>query len=83
MWYSDWGWGSALVMSVAMLAFWALLAWLMIGVLRGRGAEDERAQDPEQILQERFARGEIDEHEFLQRLETLRSGRQRDTIGVK
>lgn len=30
---------------------------------------------PEQILAERFARGEIDEDEFWQRLTTLRAGR--------
>jgi putative membrane protein len=30
---------------------------------------------PEQILAERFARGEIDEDEFWQRMTTLRAGR--------
>ena len=31
---------------------------------------------PEQILAERFARGEIDEDEFWRRMATLRAGRQ-------
>jgi len=34
---------------------------------------------PEQILAERYARGEIDEDEFWRRMTTLRSGRQGDT----
>jgi putative membrane protein len=33
---------------------------------------------PEQILAERFARGEIDENEFWQRMTTLRAGRPDD-----
>jgi putative membrane protein len=33
---------------------------------------------PEQILAERFARGEIDEDEFWQRITTLRAGRPDD-----
>jgi putative membrane protein len=33
---------------------------------------------PEQILAERYARGEIDEDEFWRRMTTLRSGRQGD-----
>jgi putative membrane protein len=35
---------------------------------------DEYVADPEQVLAERFARGEIEEAEYARRLSTLRMG---------
>jgi putative membrane protein len=70
MWYwrSGWDW---LWMTAMMLGFWALVAWLVVTLVRG-GADPARSTSaPERILAERFARGEIDQDEYQQRLEAL------------
>jgi putative membrane protein len=59
-------------MCVAMLAFWALLAWVILTLVRqsnrgGRGDTDAQA-----LLEERFARGEIDEDEYHRRRDLIR-----------
>lgn len=72
-WGGDWSWGAWLLMVAMMLGFWALVIWAVTSFVRGgraglpRGAED--------VLAERFARGEIDEDEFQRRREVLRAGR--------
>lgn len=71
-----WGW---IVMGIVMLLFWggvvALVVVLVRGV-RGRpggyGAPWPGNDDPERILAQRFARGEIDETEFNARRDALR-----------
>lgn len=71
---SGWGW---LFMSVFMLAFWGLVVWAIVRAVgdggRWRGPREREPGDPERILAERFARGEIDEAEYRDRLATLRS----------
>jgi putative membrane protein len=78
-WYHDGaGWGGWLLMTLAMVAFWALVAFAVVAVLRGSRdstppARDHR--DPLQILDERFARGEVDEAEYHARSDVLRASR--------
>ena len=73
MWWSDgWSWAGWTVMTLTMLGFWALIIWGVMALVRGSTG---RARDAEGILDERFARGEIDEDEFLQRRELLRGRR--------
>ena len=76
--WSWWGW---LAMSVGMIAFWGLVIWAIVAIFRGfdrtwrrpdRPVRPDRP-DPERILAERFAAGEIDEDEYQQRLTTLRA----------
>jgi putative membrane protein len=55
---------------VAVVAVIALVYSIVSGPSGGHGPVT-----PEQILAERFARGEIDEDEFWQRMTTLRAGR--------
>lgn len=77
----DWGWGGWLLMSLTMLAFLALVAWGVFLVWRSTThphRADERQgptgrPSPQEILAERFARGEIDAEEYRQRLEALGS----------
>ncbi|MFF4585395.1 SHOCT domain-containing protein [Streptomyces sp. NPDC001388] len=84
LWYGHdpggWGW---FTMSVGMVLFWAAL--IACGVLlfralsrpAGPGATTGAAPPrttPEQLLAERFARGEIDEDEYRRRLTVLRAG---------
>jgi putative membrane protein len=85
-WYGDGhpgGWGYA-VMIIGMVLFWAVI--IGVGVLIARTVAGSHAahrpgpaaspsaprQSPEQILAERYARGEIDEHEYDTRLAVLR-----------
>jgi putative membrane protein len=78
MWWPDqggWGWGGWLAMTLTMLAFWGLVAWVVLNVVRQPGGRREPGPDAEEILAQRFARGEIDEDEFRQRREALRAHR--------
>ncbi|WP_332013559.1 SHOCT domain-containing protein [Nocardia cyriacigeorgica] len=81
MYWSDHGmtgWGYALMIVVMVLA-WALVAVAIIAALRVIASTSQRPPRsspdlPEQLLAERFARGEIDDEEFRRRLTALRSG---------
>ena len=75
-WYGDGvnGWGAAL-MIVSMVLFWGLLIFGVVNLVRYSSAEERPAARPlttEQMLADRFARGEIDEPEYRGRLEVLR-----------
>ncbi len=81
-WYGDHmsGWGYALGI-IGMVLFWALLITAVVALIRylggGRGHEPPPPPPPphataEQMLAERFARGEIDADEYRRRLDTLR-----------
>jgi putative membrane protein len=72
------GWGYALV-TVSMILFWGAVIFGIVMLVRyiGRSgqppAEPRLPQSPERLLAERFARGEINEDEYHQRLTTLRA----------
>lgn len=73
-----WGWGWALLWIVFLLLLFGSLAAVLIATLRRpgetrSGGADRRVGGPEQILAERFARGEIDEEEYVRRREVLRT----------
>lgn len=62
--------------------FWLLVlvvaVWLTAMTLRGRGGDTSggtAAQSAEEVLRERFARGEISEEEFEEKLRALRESR--------
>ena len=70
------GWGYAL-MTVSMVLFWGLVAVAVIAMVRYFGRQNGSVTarpTPEQVLAERFARGEIDEVEYRERLDVLRGG---------
>ena len=58
-----------------MVVFWVAVIWLavsFIGGLAGRpSGEPDRSERPEEILAQRYARGEIDEDEYRRRLDIL------------
>lgn len=71
------GWGGWLFMVLAMLAFWALVVWAVVLIFRGTKPEPDHSplgRDPLEILDERFARGEIERDEYQARQEVLRTG---------
>ena len=77
---SGWGYG---FMGVGMALFWGLLIFGIVVLLRytGGGRGQPPAPDSaERILAERFARGEIDEQEYRQRLDVLRGAAPADTV---
>lgn len=65
----DWSWTAWMAMSISMVLFWGLIVWAMFSLLRN-GTSQERT--PLQILDERFAHGDIDEEEYRRRREALR-----------
>lgn len=69
------GWGGWLLMSLIMVAFWALVIFGIVALFRGTrdpGTRDRRMErGPQQILDERFARGEIDAEEYRARRSVL------------
>jgi len=80
-WYGNGmsGWGYVL-MSISMVLFWALVIAGVIALVRYLGRSPRHTHDlgtarpaPEQVLAERFARGDLDDEEYRRRLETLRA----------
>lgn len=77
------GWGGWVVMTVMMLVFWGLFVFGGIALWQatrrdaakspGRPSGDEHG-DALRLLDERFARGEVDADDYQQRRELLRSG---------
>ncbi|WBP91454.1 SHOCT domain-containing protein [Kitasatospora cathayae] len=90
MWYGGSGWGGWLVMGVFMVLFWAVLIAGVIALVhyltsahRDRqpgpppppGEPGRSSRQAEDVLAERFARGEIDDDEYKRRLALLREHR--------
>lgn len=71
-----WGWFGAVMMIVTIVLFWGGLGTVVYLVFRGLGHRTSHAatQDrtADQILDERFARGEIDADELTARRAALR-----------
>lgn len=81
-WNGDSGWadsaGGYVVMVLGMLVFWGLIIAAVALVLRQPNRHDRAPggmvpahRTAQQVVAERFARGEIDETEFASRLATL------------
>lgn len=86
-WNDDWGAGHWLVMGIGMLLVWALLIAAIVVLVRSAsgGPPSRRLPEPQErpvaqqrtardILDQRYARGEIDDEEYRNRRETLASG---------
>jgi putative membrane protein len=68
-WHSGWAW---FWMGVLMLVFWGLVTWVVVTLVRRadrpRGGSDRDAQE---ILDERYAKGEIEDDEYQRRSELI------------
>lgn len=72
------GWWGYAGMGIAMLAFWGLLITAVILLVRSDVADRHPVPPathdaPEHVLADRFARGEIDEKEYRERVAVLRA----------
>ena len=80
MWHDGWGgWGIGgfLLMIVMMGIFWgAIVVTIVWGIrqFRPRQPTDGASMSAMRVLEERFARGEIDADEFQRRRDILRGG---------
>ena len=85
MWWNDgtgyaMGWGGAVLMTLVMIAFWGLVVAGIWALFR-TGAADRNAAPPSgergvrarEILDERFANGDIDADEYRARRDELRT----------
>ena len=77
--YGGIGWAGWVAMTLAMVAFWALVVFAVVAIFRGtrdtwplnRGTR----RDALEILDERYSRGEIDPEEYQARKAVLTGGR--------
>lgn len=71
------GWGGHWLGGLLMLAFWILIILGVVFLVRavasrgGSGGAGERRETPLEILERRYAKGEIDKTEFEERKRTL------------
>ncbi len=82
MWWNEgtglggWGW---VVMTLTMLVLWGLFVVGVVALVRAVAvdgpARTGRQLDPSKILDERFARGELDVEEYRARKDVLRGRR--------
>ena len=72
------GWGYGLT-ALIMILFWAAVIYAIVALVRyarpngAQSGEPVQPPTPERLLAERFARGEIDQDEYHQRLTSLRA----------
>jgi putative membrane protein len=74
----DWGWGHMLFGSLMMVLFWGGIILVIVLAVRWLGGKSSHGAAPPasrkgalDILEERFARGEIDKEEFEERKRLL------------
>jgi putative membrane protein len=70
----SWAWWWMLPMMVFMTMLIAAVVWAFITATRSGRTSFPRDHTAEDVLHERFARGEIEADEYRERLETLRHG---------
>lgn len=79
MWHMNWGWGHMIFGTLAMLAFWGGLIVFIVFLVRWLGGGSTFRHEPPtqrrtaiEILQERFAKGEIDKQEYEEKKRLLK-----------
>jgi putative membrane protein len=69
-WGNGWG-GVEVLFGLAWLAFWVVVVFLLVSAVR-RGGARPQGSSALRVLEERYARGEIDRDEFFERRRVLR-----------
>lgn len=81
MWGHSWGWAGWVFFCVVAVVFWAAVITALIFAIRYAGGSHDAAGGPppqalpEDVLAQRFARGEIDEDEYRRRVTVLHEHR--------
>ena len=74
----NFGWGWWMVMSIGMVAFWALVIYGIAQLIRGGQSSRRQGEAPagsaKEILKRRLAQGEISIEEYRQLVDTLEDG---------
>lgn len=76
-WHPAWGWGHMFFGGFMMIVFWGAIVVLVVLLVRwlahtdASGSTTSRRPTPLEILQERYARGEIEKQEFEERKRDL------------
>ena len=73
-WMMGWGWGMMLLFALFWIAVIALLGWLLYRFMKSRGGPSGLPASSASILEDRYARGEIDRATYLQMRADLESG---------
>jgi putative membrane protein len=69
------GWLGWTLMSVGMIAFWGLIAWAIVALIRGaRPSGTDAMTPPDEVLAGRLARGEISTDEYVRARHLLDDG---------
>ena len=63
---NGWGWGMWLFGLVFMIAILGLVVWALLSAIRGPGSRSNR-RGALDLLDERYARGEMEREEYLER----------------
>lgn len=76
MWDNSWGAGQWVAMSLMMVAFWSIVVVAVIVLVRSLRSDPRTpaapsGPDARRILDERFARGEMDAEDYAQRRDLL------------
>jgi putative membrane protein len=77
---AGWGWGWWLLMSIGMIAFWALIIFAIVWLVRGRPTDQREPappqppEQPEEIVKRRLAQGEISLEEYERLQAAMREG---------
>ena len=73
--HGGWGWGWMSLMMVMMVLFWGVIiagvVWLIRGASWGSPPRERSKETPVEILERRFAEGEIGEEDYRARREVL------------
>ena len=84
--HGDWGWGWMSLMMAMMLLFWGAVIVGIVWLIRGAApppwahGRDVNKETPVEILDRRFAEGEISEEDYRARREVLAGGSR--TVGA-
>jgi putative membrane protein len=86
-WYgTGWVWWQAGLMWVGMIAFWGLLIWAVYALvtnLTRKPRPEPPGEDARRILDERLARGEIDDGEYQRLRGLIETGTQHAASGAR
>lgn len=79
MWHGNFGWGGWAMMLITMAVFWAVIISIVVLVIRYLARdrklprqEGKTSRSAEELLAQRYARGELDDDEYRRRVTVLR-----------